>query len=136
LYTRDLHNVLWRQLADQGQLLTCYLGQRAPASLPGQKPPGGAGSLHRQRLIGPLLDPEPENTLVVVLANGPVRDLADFRSTTWKDRLVLVRLDPDANDTWPGWIQYRDGDDPAQLVGTIWRQRFPTMTGADAATRQ
>ncbi len=112
---------VWERLADYGEVTTYQLGDSQAKSQPGQKPPTTPPDPPRKRLIGPILEHTPPDARVLVFATGPIADLADFASTSWRDRLVLVQTEPGQPDTWPHTVTYRAGDDPTPLVNTLLR---------------
>jgi len=103
---------LWDSLTDQSDELSAhYLGQTLSVSSMGQRPPTIEPPMVRSRLIGPILEHATEDAFVVVLSAHPIADLADFANTSWRDRLLLARLDANYQPDWPRTVLYmRDGD--------------------------
>jgi hypothetical protein len=122
-YDEGLLPAVWERLSDYGELTTYHLGQTSPASYPGQRPPESPPRLARQRLIGPILEQASPDTRFIILATGPIVDLADFYNSPWRDRVLLVMVEENHQQEWPNTIIYRPGDAPAVLVDRLLRLR-------------
>lgn len=119
LYSKGLQNSLWTALHDNYSVATYYLGTLRTEFIPGRQPPSGNDREPRLRLLGPILEKQPDDCLAIVLSNGPVLDLEDFRAG-WKDRLLLVRLDATTtNEIWPKRLFYREGDTAETIVNML-----------------
>lgn len=110
---------LWDALVDQGDLSSYYLGQAQAVTGAGQRPPAAKPALSRMRLIGPLLERAAADTDFVVLVANSIHDLADFAHTAYRNRLLLVRLNPDHQPDWPHVISHTPGDDPNPVVDAL-----------------
>jgi hypothetical protein len=95
------------------------MGQTMPVTGPGQRPPAASPTLPRSHLIGPLLESAPDVIYFVALAASPIDDLADFANTSWRDRLLLVRLSSSYQPEWPHTATYAPGDDPNLVVDML-----------------
>jgi hypothetical protein len=115
----DLVPQVWERLSNHGDVTSYYLGGSQPKSQPGQHPPTQPPYPHRKRLIGPILEQAAPETRMLVLAAGPVADLADFINSPWRDRLVLVLTEDDQHMNWPHTFIYRKGDDTISLVNIL-----------------
>ncbi|MFN7769672.1 MAG: hypothetical protein ACK5UC_20925 [Planctomycetaceae bacterium] len=104
-------------LKQRGEVTVYYLGQTVPAARSSQPPPAGNSRFQRLRLAGPILDCLTEKDWrVLVLTNGTVTDLQDFR-VEWSRRLRVVRFDTDAvAERWPNKHVYYESDTPGALV--------------------
>ncbi len=91
---------LWRALIQHGEVTTHILGQTRPLANSGQAPPDSFGSRRRQRLLGPILQTCSSDDRLLVLTSGPVLDLADFQSSEWSDRLLIVSTQEDSPWDW------------------------------------
>src|SRR5205823_2069162 len=110
VYANDLPLSIWEQLASHGEVSTYLLGRAAPLTHAGQRPSAGLPRSSGVRLLGPILERLPAGTSALVLTNGPIHDLADFRSG-WRERMVLVSTNPDYRDAWPpNTLNYGEGD--------------------------
>jgi len=119
LYEQQLAQPLWEALKERGYLAkTYYLGRSRVVSHQGQPPPSEPARRPLQRLIGPILEQSPSG-LAVVVTTGAIRDLADFRATDWKGRLVLVSTDDEDESYWPLTFHYRVGDRPQAIVDLL-----------------
>jgi hypothetical protein len=120
LYEQQLAQPLWEALKERGYpAKTYYLGRSRVVSHQGQPPPTEPARRPLQRLIGPILEQSPSGRAVVVTA-GAIRDLADFRPTDWKGRLVLVTTDDEVEESnWPLTFHYRVGDRPQAIVDLL-----------------
>jgi hypothetical protein len=119
VYADGLLMGLWKGLEEKGEVTTYYLGRTAPEAHPKQEPPTGPPRTAGVRLLGPILEQLPGKTSVLVLTNGPVHDLADFRGAShgaWRERLVLVSTNPDYRDAWPNMFHFAEGDNPEAVV--------------------
>jgi hypothetical protein len=120
LYARKLHQDVRQDLEGRGEPVTYYLGQARPVAHAGQKPPEGPARTPRVRLVGPILEQLRNGDRMIVFSHGPVSDLMDF-APTWRDRLLLVRLDPNPEDRWPLLFCYRDGDTATAIVDALFQ---------------
>ncbi len=109
-------------LSGFGELTTYYLGQAKPAGLPGQEPPSVPPRTARPRLVGPILERATPGTRVLIVTTGPVLDLADFRKSEWRDRLLLVSLADESVQDWPNATVWRADEDPMVLADALLRQ--------------
>ncbi|HXM70633.1 MAG TPA: hypothetical protein VN970_05825, partial [Thermoanaerobaculia bacterium] len=112
---------IWGRLTDHGEVTTHFLGQRKLASVPGQPPPGSAIGRSRQRLIGPILEDCGAEERLLVIANGEILDLHDYRQSSWCDRLLLVTVGEEPASDWPQSIAWHGGDDIEFLIDGILR---------------
>jgi hypothetical protein len=110
---------LWDSLADQGDLVSYYLGQTQSVTGSGLRPPASQPAFSRTRLIGPLLENAADDTYFVALVANSINDLADFAHTSYRDRLLLVRLNTGYQPDWPHVIPYTPGDDPNPVVESL-----------------
>ena len=120
-YPADLSKEFWEELSRRGPTRAFYLGQASVAGHPGQYPPNTPARPPLHRLIGPILDEASSETRVIVMSNGPIRDLADFQGTSWRDRLVVVTTAEAADVSWPHLFTYRPGSDPRPIVDLLFR---------------
>lgn len=120
-----LPQALWQRLSQQREVRIWLLGQSAPASPPRQPPPAAPPSQPRLRLIGPLLESLPEGSRAVVLTNGMIADLEDFKGTSWVGRLLLVTTSDAASvvNQWDGrnTLVFKTEDDLAQAASHAQR---------------
>jgi hypothetical protein len=116
VYSSELPSRVASILAGSGALTTHYLGQLKPASQPGQAPPTAPPRTARPRLLGPVLESLPSNALVLVITNGAVLDLTDFRTGPWRNRIVVATLGSELAQDWPNTITVRPEDDPRLLA--------------------
>jgi double-GTPase-like protein len=117
--SKDLVADLWRSLTNHGEVTTHVLGQIRPVSASGQSPPESFGGRKRQRLMGPILQAcSPEDRLLV-LTSGPVLDLADFQSSGWSDRLLIVSTEDELSFDWNHTEICRSGEDIGFLVDRL-----------------
>ena len=86
----SLPHHVWQRLVAQREVRTWFLGSSSPAARPRHQPPSSPPTRPRFRLIGPLLESLPPTSRVVVISNGPILDLSDFRTTDWQHRLLLI----------------------------------------------
>lgn len=121
LYQGEMLRDMWSQLNTKGGVTTYYLGNRRPASSAGQTPPLLQPGTARPRLIGPILEQLPAATTAVVLTAGPILDLDDYASQKWRDRLLLVGLDREPEQTWDHTlVQYADAS-TTSLIDALMR---------------
>jgi hypothetical protein len=112
---------IWGRLTDHGEVTTHFLGQKRAASVPGQPPPGSATGRSRQRLIGPILHDCGAEERLLVITDGEILDLDDYRQSPWCDRLLLVTVAEEPGSDWPHSIAWRDGDDIEVLIDGLLR---------------
>ena len=125
--TRGL-DALGQALHDLAAVTTYRLGQLGVVGLPGQVVTGPNPS-PGPRLVGPILDTLPASSRAIVIANGPVLDLADYLKADWAGRLAVVRLDADAgNERWPKRVPYRPDDDARVAARRLLALIHPTLT--------
>jgi Double-GTPase 2 len=120
-----LPQALWQRLTQKRDVRIWFLGQSAPATPPRQPPPGAPPSRPRPRLIGPLLESLPATSRAVVISNGVIQDLSDFRGTNWNGRLLLVcTSDGEAvMNQWdrPHTVVFRTEDDLSHIASIAQR---------------
>jgi len=121
IYGSGLPSRVADNLAGYGALTTYYLGQMRPASHSGQEPPAGPPRTARPRLIGPVLESVPPGTRLLVVTNGPILDLADFRRGPWRDQIVVASLGEEPLQDWPNAVAFRPEDDPMLLADALLR---------------
>lgn len=120
IYSNNLVSFIWDQLASQGELSTYYLGQSRIASLPDQNPPNHGPAQEKLRLLGPILAKLDPSTKLLAITTGRIIDLADFKHTVWRDRLLLVNIGEDHNNRWPNSIIFRDNDEPTIVINNFF----------------
>ena len=126
VYSTNLLASISDKLSEYGALTAYYLGQRTAASLPGQHLPSAPPKVSRPRLIGPILEKLCPADRLMVLTNGPIRDLPDFYRSDWQDRLLIVEFNEvDAND-WENKMFYHSEDASDSFV-----HRLLTMSGVN-----
>ena len=121
IYSSKLPSRVADNLTGYGALTTHYLGQLKPASQLGQAPPATPPRTARPRLIGPILESVPPGTHLLVITNGPILDLADFRRGPWRDQIVVASLGEEPLQDWPNAIACRPEDDPMLLADALLR---------------
>lgn len=121
IYSSKLPSRVADHLTGYGALTTHYLGQLKPASQLGQAPPAVPPRTARPRLIGPILESVPPGTRLLVITNGPILDLADFRRGPWRDQIVVASLGEEPLQDWPNAIACRPEDDPMLLADALLR---------------
>jgi hypothetical protein len=119
VYQGALHRKIWEKLSEIGETATFYLGSSSPVSHGNQAPPQGPDRRSRLRLIGPILERLKPESRLLVLTNGPILDLGDFRQSQWRDRLLVVTTDQSYEDAWPHTYVFRLTDDPALAVNLL-----------------
>jgi len=111
---------LWSRLTEHGEVTTHILGQARPVSGPGQAPPAPrAGGRSRPRLVGPILQTCSPEERLLVLTDGPILDLADFRDSEWSRRLLLAGTREEIPLDWDQFETFRSNDDIGFLVNRL-----------------
>lgn len=110
---------LWGSLNKDGEVTTHALGQLRPVSASGQSPPESFGGRKRQRLLGPILQTCSPEDRVMVFTGGPIFDLADFQSTDWSDRLLIVSTEDELSFDWSHTEICRSSEDMGFLVDRL-----------------
>jgi hypothetical protein len=116
----------WDAMCDRGEIVTHYLGRLRPVGYAGQRPPTGPSQRPHLRLLGPILDRSPTDSRVLVLSEGEILDLADFRSSSWRDRVLIGVANEDQEDTWPHTFVVREDEDCEAIVRRLLRLKEET----------
>ncbi|MDW8300070.1 MAG: hypothetical protein RML95_12125 [Anaerolineae bacterium] len=118
-YQHNLPRKLFELIHEHGDVTTYFMGEAKPTSLAGQQPPERPPRTARPRLIGPIVDRLAPDTTVVILASGRTRDLADFRQSARRHKLLLVVFDEDDTTEWEHKFIYRTPEDVETLIEVI-----------------
>lgn len=123
VYSEKIARKVWEELtARNAEVTTFHLGTARPVASPLQLPPAAAPVVARMRLVGPALEHHAAgHELAVVLSNGPVVDLGDFRRL-WGSRLLLVRYDAAdaASERWVFPHFPQPGEHPDVIARTLF----------------
>lgn len=119
VYDDDLVRRVTESLAIHGDLTTYHLGSSVPIGLPGQPPPDQPPYSAYPRLLGPILEQAAPDTQFLLLTNGRILDLEDFRRTAWQDRVLVVAMPGAEPRGWPHQIVYRNGTETKILVDRL-----------------
>lgn len=119
LYNDVVLSDVWAQLSMKGEVSTYLLGSRRPLGNPGQSPSLTPPAIARPRLIGPVLERLPANTSTLVLTTGRILDLADYATTDWRRRLLVVGLDWEPDQDWEHALIHTSGTSATPLVDAL-----------------
>lgn len=99
VYSLDILPQLHAYLSKAQNVRYAYLGRRSEKVNDLSQPP----SFRHPRLIGPHIDDSQLVERIVVLSNGPILDLPDFREDSMARRIALVSTsnNPEAINQWP-----------------------------------
>lgn len=113
---------LWETMVLSGSVTAYQLGRAQPLATPGQRIPPEPARPDAPRLIGPILEQLPAGSRLVVLADGPILDLADFADEVWRGRVVLVSPEAVAAGLeWPEATLLGPDARPETIVQTLLR---------------
>ena len=103
VYSSGIAGELYQELSSSYHVQQRFLGRLRAESDHASGQLATRPAHARLRLIGPHLDNLPEDTRVVVLTNGVIHDLADYRGTVWNRRLVLASMtkNDEVLEQWP-----------------------------------
>jgi hypothetical protein len=109
---------IWKKLSSYGVTKVYHLGSTRPLTQPEQIQISKA-TFSRPDLIGPILDNSEPDTRIIVFADNPIIDLADFRGTTFADRLLVVSTNVDEQFSWSHVLIYRPEFDENIIVDAL-----------------
>lgn len=121
LYAESALGDLWAQMSMKGEVSTYYLGSSRLVSGPGQQPSFVQPTIAKPRLLGPIVDRLPADTTAIVLTSGPILDLADYNTPHWRNRLLLVGLDHEPEQTWNHLLAHHTGSSMTSLIDALMR---------------
>lgn len=114
----ELATNVWKKLSNHGIVRVYHTGGIRALTQPEQVRITKE-TFSRAGLIGPILDNSSPDTRIVVFADSPIRDLADFEGTTIADRLLVVSTDFGQEINWPHVLVYRPEYGDSVIVDTL-----------------
>jgi hypothetical protein len=104
-----------------GDVTTYILGQTSQVSVKNQTPPTKRPSIPKSRLIGPILDRQESETVIVVITTGKIEDLADYPASEWASRILIVKIGEEQTQEWGNQIIIRENDENSLVVDEVRR---------------
>lgn len=126
VFVDDRPGAIWDALSRHANTTTHFLGQSRPAAMIGQRPKCELPWRRGPRLIGPILDSLRENESVIVVTSGKIGDLAEFRNSSWRNRILLAVTREQLQDLWPNVWVLRPDDDYEHMTRHLMQLRSPT----------
>jgi hypothetical protein len=120
---------LFEVLSDMGDVTTYVLGQKTHVSVKNQTPPTKRPSIPKSRLIGPILDCQKLDAAIIVITTGQVEDLADYPSSEWGSRILLVKVGEEQAQEWSNQIIIREKEDTAHVIDEFRRMFVSSKLG-------
>jgi hypothetical protein len=121
IYSRLGISNLFDALSDMGDVTTYILGQTSQVSVKNQTPPTKRPSIPKSRLIGPILDRQESETVIVVITTGKIEDLADYPASEWASRILIVKIGEEQTQEWGNQIIIRENDENSLVVDEVRR---------------
>lgn len=118
-WSPDRLESLWRNMSSYADTTTHLLGQTRSIGPVGQWPRSISPFRKLPRLIGPLLDNFGAADMVLAIAESPILDLPEYRTTDWRKRLVVVTSSEQLCRLWPEMVVAHTSDDDRLLIARI-----------------
>jgi hypothetical protein len=114
----ELATNVWKKLSNHGVVKVYQLGDTNALTQPEQVRIT-KDAFSRVSLIGPILSNSNPDTRIIVFADNPIRDLVDFKYTTFADRLLVVSANVDQEANWPHTLVHRPEYDVSVIVDAL-----------------